>query len=296
MVQISDIVDTLNELFHHTEVLKDCLRQNTRYVWFDGLDPEEGDRGTFQPADEQTLQHAIDALTALENTTGHDGRATLKLRGVLLCEPVCIELAETVNRTRIQLRGQLETLSNESGKTKSFITKLSQHSDVRAVLSRAGVGRLNNKMATRAIPILPAAAMRISYLGKLSPSMTLIDHQQAEELIKPYQSTQAQRDREALAKLTPGTPLLVLKHYTQPVIKANIFMPAEFTGEFHKCIHASIPILCPLPEEGQPFPKIHKGGSRAKAERSDRRVARKPYLPSIRAYLYEDDADHLMTE
>lgn len=282
------LVDILNNLISQQNNLAAAIKDETHSIWMPGIADEDDKYGEFYCARKHHLfvDQAIQSINSIEFMDGQEGRSTQKSKGILLVGPSSLELAQHVNQLKQEAGGQIAAIRSVLPKKTSVADYLSTREEIQVALNRAGIARLCVNQLKRSIPVVVKAPYRIALLERRTKSIRRVSVEQASNMLNRLTSQQSDIDLEALGQLSASTPLAIIQQPQTPTFKANIFYRDVVEGEVqtvNQQIHAPVPILCAT---GHEMPRIHKGGSRAKAERSDIRLESSPYLKSIRAHLY----------
>ncbi|WP_370060666.1 hypothetical protein [Neptunomonas phycophila] len=287
---LTDTVTVLRLLVDQNRQLEQAIRHEAHSFWMPGIAPEEDEKQAdfFDPSlHPEAIDHLIAVLTGIEFVDGQDGRATQKQKGIILIGNESLRIASQINTTKTQLKTMFAAIPKQGNTPLRDL--LNERAEIRAVLHYAGIGRLCINQATRLLPIVDHAPLRVSWTERLSTSIKRISIEDACRKLDKLTSAQADIDRDLLSRLKRNTPLAIVQVPNNPTLKANIFRRAIVEGEItvtNKSIHAPMPIIC---QTGHELPRLNKGGTRATTQRSDKKIADKPYLASIRAHLYLTD-------
>lgn len=241
---------------------------------------------------EEAYSDSLNVLTGLLGDLWYqgnqDGRATRARHGIVLANEEVIALVKLINQQKDHFKEAVKTARSELTQPQWLeeYGKLGQ-SNLRDALHYSDLTRVHLRQCYRHIPLLDERPTQIGFSwyvsGRSIRKLSIADAEQAllalgEE--KPHIRIQLQK----LGELPVHTELAQMQTLA-PVVRANIRFKHS-----RKAMNTSLPLF--VPDLGNGLPSFNKieltpPETRTRKIRADSKVDPDPFLPSIRAHLYQ---------
>ncbi len=233
--------------------------------------------------DRAAREQLIAVLERLEYPDDRDGRETDPCPGIVGASATTLELAASLNQARDAFKRAVLNLNRKRDPEAA-----------RRFMAQMGYPRLHFKQLYRHVPILLRKPDSIRFTWGATRSIKRISRQEAyQRLIKLAGNDPSpgyRKQLEALARLDRNEPIAIVQDL-KPHIKANVCWvlgDGEAKRVERRMISAALAILLPL-DPGEALPKhsaAYPDERKRRKARSDVKIEREPFLPSIRGHRY----------
>ncbi len=251
------------------------LAQESRPAWVFTLEKQE-----FR--DQAARERLIEVLERLEYPDDRDGRETDPCPGIVGASATTLELAASLNQARDAFKEAVLKLNRQDREA------------ARRLMAQMGYPRLHFKQLYRHVPILLRKPDSIRFTWGATRSIKRISRQEAYQRLSKLAgddpSPGYRKQLEALSQLDRNEPIAIVQDL-KPHIKANvcwILGDDEDRRVERRMISAALAILVPL-DPGEALPKhsaAYPDERKRRKARSDVKIEREPFLPSIRGHRY----------
>ncbi|WP_221795140.1 DNA replication terminus site-binding protein [Oceanobacter mangrovi] len=287
---ITELVSRFQQLQHLLAELNEHLHRSQPSHWLPLQQTE-------QQLGYNSLQYATDLLSDLWYRDQQDGRETRSRHGLILADQTSVELIQQINQAKDDFRAIVnEQKQDKESWPAGYEFLCEQPAPLREKLAVAGLTRIHLKQCFRHIPLLEQAPNKVGFSWYVNGrSIKKLSLQQAQDKLLEFgeHKEHIQIQLAKLGQLSSGTQLAQIQTLA-PVVRANLVFgdSQQQTPVQRKSMNLSLPLFIPTDNAHGPLPQHNTiapepPAGRTRQARGDNRISDEPYLPTIRAFLYD---------